>query len=263
MDGSLAAEDTWSVAGRRFRSRLIVGTGKYKDFEQTAAAIEASGAEMVTVAVRRVNLSDSNAPMLQDYVDPKRYTYLPNTAGCHTAQEAVRTLRLAREAGGWNLVKLEVLGPPPTLYPDMPGTLEAAEALVHDGFEVMVYCADDPVAAKRLEEMGCVAIMPLGAPIGSGLGLQNPAMLSLMIEQVKVPLVVDAGIGTASDAAIAMEIGCDAVLLNSALAHAGDPVRMARAMRLAVEAGRLAHLAGRMPRRMGADPSSPLTGLIR
>ncbi len=263
MDGSLAAEDTWSVAGRRFRSRLIVGTGKYKNFEQTAAAIEASGAEMVTVAVRRVNLSDSNAPMLQDYVDPKRYTYLPNTAGCHTAQEAVRTLRLAREAGGWNLVKLEVLGPPPTLYPDMPGTLEAAEALVHDGFEVMVYCADDPVAAKRLEEMGCVAIMPLGAPIGSGLGLQNPAMLSLMIEQVKVPLVVDAGIGTASDAAIAMEIGCDAVLLNSALAHAGDPVRMARAMRLAVEAGRLAHLAGRMPRRMGADPSSPLTGLIR
>lgn len=263
MDGSLAAEDTWSVAGRRFRSRLIVGTGKYKNFEQTAAAIEASGAEMVTVAVRRVNLSDSNAPMLQDYVDPKRYTYLPNTAGCHTAQEAVRTLRLAREAGGWNLVKLEVLGPPPTLYPDMPGTLEAAEALVHDGFEVMVYCADDPVAAKRLEEMGCVAIMPLGAPIGSGLGLQNPAMLSLMIEQVKVPLVVDAGIGTASDAAIAMEIGCDAVLLNSALAHAGDPVRMARAMSLAVEAGRLAHLAGRMPRRMGADPSSPLTGLIR
>ena len=263
MDGSLAAGDTWSVAGRSFRSRLIVGTGKYKDFEQTAAAIEASGAEIVTVAVRRVNLSDPHAPMLQDYVDPKRYTYLPNTAGCHTAHEAVRTLRLAREAGGWSLVKLEVLGPPPTLYPDMPATLEAAEALIRDGFEVMVYCADDPVVAKRLEEMGCVAIMPLGAPIGSGLGLQNPAMISLMMEQAKVPLIVDAGIGTASDAAIAMEIGCDAVLLNSALAHAGDPVRMARAMKFAVEAGRLAHLAGRMPRRMGADPSSPLAGLIR
>ena len=264
MDGSLPQQDdTWTVAGRQFRSRLIVGTGRYKDLEETGAAIAASGAEIVTVAVRRVNLSDPKAPMLQDYVDPKRYTYLPNTAGCHTAQEAVRTLRLAREAGGWNLVKLEVLGPPPTLYPDMPATFEAAEALIRDGFEVMVYCADDPVAATRLEAMGCVAIMPLGAPIGSGLGLQNPAMISLMIEQVRVPLVVDAGIGTSSDAAIAMEIGCDAVLLNSALAHAGDPVRMAGAMKLAVQAGRLAHLAGRMPRRMGADPSSPLTGLIR
>ncbi|MBV9655005.1 MAG: thiazole synthase [Acetobacteraceae bacterium] len=263
MDGDFAAEDSWTVAGRRFRSRLIVGTGKYKSLEETAAAIEASGAEMVTVAVRRVNLSDSAAPMLQDYVDPKRYTYLPNTAGCHTAKDAVRTLRLARDAGGWNLVKLEVLGPPPTLYPDMPATLEAADALIRDGFEVMVYCADDPVAARRLEEMGCVAIMPLGAPIGSGLGLQNPAMLSLMMEGVTVPLIVDAGIGTASDAAIAMEIGCDAVLLNSAIAHAGDPVRMARAMRHAVEAGRLARLAGRMPRRIGAEPSSPLAGLIR
>jgi thiazole synthase len=263
MDGSVPASDSWTVAGRRFNSRLVVGTGKYKDLEQTAAAIEASGAEMVTVAVRRVNLSDPSAPMLQDYVDPKRYTYLPNTAGCHTAKDAVRTLRLAREAGRWSLVKLEVLGPPPTLYPDMPATFEAAEALIRDGFEVMVYCADDPVAAKRLEEMGCVAIMPLGAPIGSGLGIQNAAMLSLMIEQTKVPLLVDAGVGTASDAAIAMELGCDAVLLNSAIAHAGDPVRMARAMKLAVEAGRLAHLAGRMPRRMGADPSSPLTGLIR
>jgi thiazole synthase len=263
LDGLFVADDLWAVAGRQFRSRLIVGTGKYRDLEQTAAAIEACGAEMVTVAVRRVNLSDPNAPMLQDYVDPKRYTYLPNTAGCHTAQEAVRTLRLAREAGGWNLVKLEVLGPPPTLYPDMRATFEAAEALIRDGFEVMVYCADDPVAAVRLEQMGCVAIMPLGAPIGSGLGLQNPAMLSLIMEQVKVPLVVDAGIGTASDAAIAMEIGCDAVLLNSAIAHAADPVRMAAAMKLAVQGGRLARLAGRMPRRMGADPSSPLTGLIR
>jgi thiazole synthase len=264
MDGSVHAEDDfWTVAGRRFRSRLIVGTGKYKDLEETAAAIEASGAEIVTVAVRRVNLSDASAPMLQDYVDPKRYTYLPNTAGCHTAKDAVRTLRLAREAGGWNLVKLEVLGPPPTLYPDMAATFEAAEALLKDGFEVMVYCADDPVAAKRLEEMGCSAIMPLGAPIGSGLGVQNPAMLSLMLEQRKVPLLVDAGVGTASDAAIALELGCDAVLLNSAIAHAKDPVRMARAMKAAVEAGRLAYLAGRMPRRMGADPSSPLTGLIR
>ena len=218
---------------------------------------------MVTVAVRRVNLSDRNAPMLQDYVSPQRYTYLPNTAGCFTADEAVRTLRLAREAGGWNLVKLEVLGPPPTLYPDMQATFEAAKALIKDGFEVMVYCSDDPIAAKRLEEMGCVAIMPLGAPIGSGLGIQNPAMLSMLIEQTEVPLLVDAGVGTASDAAIAMELGCDAVLLNSAIAMAKDPIRMARAMRLAVEAGREAFLAGRMARRMGADPSSPLTGLIR
>lgn len=257
------ADDTWEVAGRRFRSRLVVGTGKYKDFEETAAAIEASGAEMVTVAVRRVNLSDGSAPMLQDYVDPRKYTYLPNTAGCHTARDAVRTLRLAREAGGWNLVKLEVLGPPPHLYPDMAATLEAAEALLRDGFEVMVYCSDDPVYARRLEDLGCCAIMPLGAPIGSGLGIQNPAMVSLLLEQARVPLLVDAGVGTASDAAIAMELGCTAVLLNSAIAHARDPVRMARAMKAAVEAGRLAHLAGRMPRRLGADPSSPLTGLIR
>jgi len=259
MDGMLPRNDTWTVAGRIFTSRLVVGTGKYKSLEETAAAIEASGAEMVTVAVRRVNLSDPGAPMLQDHVDPKRYTYLPNTAGCHTANDAVRTLRLAREAGGWNLVKLEVLGPPPHLYPDMAATFEAAAALIADGFEVMVYCADDPVAAKRLEEMGCVAIMPLGA----GLGLQNPAMLHMLIEQARVPVLVDAGVGTASDAAIAMELGCDAVLLNSAIALATDPVMMARAMGAAVQAGRLAHLAGRMPRRMGADPSSPLAGLIR
>src|SRR5271168_3229062 len=262
MDGAIHTDDAWTVAGRKFASRLIVGTGKYKDLPTTAAAIEASGAEMVTVAVRRVNLSDRNAPMLQDYVSPSRYTYLPNTAGCVTADEAVRTLRLAREAGGWNLVKLEVLGPPPFLYPDMQGTFEAAKALIADGFEVMVYCADDPLAACRLEEMGCVAIMPLGAPIGSGLGLQNPAMLTMMMEQVKVPFLVDAGVGTASDAAIAMELGCDAVLLNSAIAHAKDPILMARAMKAAIEAGRLAYRAGRMPRRMGADPSSPLTGLI-
>ncbi len=264
MDGIInPAADSWTLAGRVFHSRLIVGTGKYRDLEQTAAAIEASGAEIVTVAVRRVNLSDASAPMLQDYVDPKRYTYLPNTAGCHTAHDAVRTLRLAREAGGWNLVKLEVLGPPPHLYPDMAATLEAAEALLADGFEVMVYCADDPVAAKRLEAMGCCAIMPLGAPIGSGLGIQNPAMLSMLVEQATVPLLVDAGVGTASDAAIAMELGCTAVLLNSAIAHSPNPVLMARAMKHAIEAGRLAHLAGRMPRRLGADPSSPLAGLIR
>ncbi|OJY65812.1 MAG: thiazole synthase [Rhodospirillales bacterium 70-18] len=270
MDGTVQADlpqtdadDCWTVAGRRFRSRLVVGTGKYKDLEETAAAIEASGAEMVTVAVRRVNVADPKAPMLQDHVDPKKYTYLPNTAGCHTARDAVRTLRLAREAGGWNLVKLEVLGPPPHLYPDMTATFEAAEALIKDGFEVMVYCSDDPIGAKRLEDMGCVAIMPLGAPIGSGLGIQNPAMLSMLIEQAKVPLLVDAGVGTASDAAIGMELGCTAVLLNSAIAHAKHPILMARAMKAAVEAGRLSYLAGRMPRRMGADPSSPLAGLIR
>ncbi|MES2710332.1 MAG: thiazole synthase [Pseudomonadota bacterium] len=255
--------DMWEVAGRRFTSRLIVGTGRYKDLPETAAAIEASGAEIVTVAVRRVNLSDPGAPMLQDYVPPNRYTYLPNTAGCHTADEAVRTLRLAREAGGWNLVKLEVLGPPPFLYPDMPGTFEAAAALIKDGFEVMVYCADDPLAAKRLEEMGCVAIMPLGAPIGSGLGVVNPYMIGAIIEHATVPVLVDAGVGTASDAAYAMELGCDAVLMNSAIAHAKNPVLMARAMKAAVEAGRLAHLAGRMPRRTTAAPSSPMAGLIR
>ncbi len=257
------AEDGWEVAGRRFSSRLIVGTGRYKDLPETARAIEASGAEIVTVAVRWVNLSDSAAPMLQDYVPPTKYTYLPNTAGCHTAKDAVRTLRLAREAGGWNLVKLEVLGPPPFLYPDMPATFEAADALIKDGFEVMVYCADDPLAAKRLEEMGCVAVMPLGAPIGSGLGIVNPFMIRAIIEQSNVPVLVDAGVGTASDAAIAMELGCDAVLMNSAIAHARDPVRMARAMKAAVEAGRGAFLAGRMPRHYGADPSSPSAGLIR
>lgn len=256
-------DDSWTVAGRRFTSRLIVGTGRYKDLQETARAIEASGAEIVTVAVRRVNLSDPSAPMLQDYVSPQRYTYLPNTAGCHTAQDAVRTLRLAREAGGWNLVKLEVLGPPPFLYPDMRATLEAAEALIKDGFEVMVYCADDPVAAKRLEEMGCVAVMPLGAPIGSGMGVVNPYMIRSIKQNAGVPVLVDAGIGTASDAALAMELGCDAVLLNSAIAHAKDPVRMAVAMKHAVIAGRAAFLAGRMGRDYKADASSPMAGLIR
>jgi thiazole synthase len=263
MDGFTQTDDRWTVAGRAFSSRLIVGTGKYKDLPTTAAAIAASGAEIVTVAVRRVNLADRNAPMLQDYVSPAAYTYLPNTAGCFTAADAVRTLRLAREAGGWNLVKLEVLGPAPTLYPDMPATFEAAAALIADGFQVMVYCADDPVAAKRLEELGCVAIMPLGAPIGSGLGVQNPLMIQTIIENAKVPVLVDAGVGTATDAAFAMELGCDAVLVNSAIAHARDPVLMARAMKAGVEAGRLAWRAGRMPRRTEANPSSPTTGLIR
>jgi thiazole synthase len=262
IGGGDAAPDAWTVAGKTFRSRLIVGTGKYKDFPETAAAIEASGAEMVTVAVRRVNLADPNAPMLQDFVDPRRYTYLPNTAGCFTADEAVRTLRLAREAGGWNLVKLEVLGPPPTLYPDMQETHRALDVLVQDGFQVMVYCTDDPVAAKRLEEAGAVAIMPLGAPIGSGLGIQNRVTIRLIVEAAKVPVLVDAGVGTASDATVAMELGCDAVLMNTAIAHARDPIRMARAMKAAIEAGRDAYLAGRMPARPFADPSSPLQGLI-
>ncbi|KAB7740584.1 thiazole synthase [Parvibaculum sedimenti] len=251
-----------TIAGRTYRSRLIVGTGKYKDLAQNAAAVEAAGAEIVTVAVRRVNVTNPKEPMLVDYIDPKKVTYLPNTAGCYTAEDAVRTLRLAREAGGWNLVKLEVLGDQKTLYPDMIETLRAAEALIKDGFEVMVYCTDDPIMAKKLEELGCCAIMPLAAPIGSGLGIQNPINIRLIIEQAKVPVLVDAGVGTASDAAIAMELGCDGVLMNTAIAEAKDPIRMARAMKLAVEAGRLAYLAGRMPKKKYADPSSPLSGLI-
>ena len=254
--------DRWTVAGRTFRSRLIVGTGKYKDFAQNAAALEASGAEIVTVAVRRVNVSDPNAPMLTDFIDPKRFTYLPNTAGCFDADSAVRTLRLAREAGGWDLVKLEVLGEARTLYPDMRETLKATEILVKDGFLPMVYCVDDPIAAKQLEEAGAVAIMPLGAPIGSGLGIQNQVTIRLIVEGAGVPVLVDAGVGTASDAAVAMELGCDGVLMNTAIAEAKDPVMMASAMRSAVEAGRLAYRAGRMGRRRYADPSSPLAGLI-
>ena len=257
-----ADADTWTVAGRTFRSRLIVGTGKYKDFAQNAAALEASGAEIVTVAVRRVNVSDPSAPMLTDFIDPKKVTYLPNTAGCFTAEEAIRTLRLAREAGGWDLVKLEVLGEARTLYPNMRETLRATEVLAGEGFLPMVYCVDDPIAAKQLEEAGAVAIMPLGAPIGSGLGLQNRVTIRLIVEGAKVPVLVDAGVGTASDAAVAMELGCDGVLMNTAIAEARDPVRMARAMKLAVEAGRDAYLAGRMATRKYADPSSPLAGLI-
>ncbi len=256
------ADDGWSVAGRRFRSRLIVGTGKYKDFAQNAAAVEASGAEIVTVAVRRVNVSDPKAPMLTDFIDPKRITYLPNTAGCFTAEDAIRTLRLAREAGGWDLVKLEVLGEARTLYPDMVETLRATEILAKEGFLPMVYCVDDPIAAKRLEDAGAVAIMPLGAPIGSGLGIQNRVTIRLIVEGAKVPVLVDAGVGTASDASVAMELGCDGVLMNTAIAEARDPVLMAAAMKAAVEAGRMAYLAGRMGLRRYADPSSPLAGLI-
>jgi thiazole synthase len=255
-------DDGWSVAGRHFTSRLIVGTGKYKDYAQNAAAVVASGAEIVTVAVRRVNVTDKAQPMLTDYIDPKRYTYLPNTAGCFTGDDAVRTLRLAREAGGWNLVKLEVLGEARTLYPDMAETLRATEILVKDGFDVMVYCADDPIAAKKLEDLGACAIMPLGSLIGSGLGVQNPVTIRMIVEGAKVPVLVDAGVGTASDAAAAMELGCAGVLMNTAIAEAKDPILMARAMKLAVESGRLAYRAGRMARRRYADPSSPLAGLI-
>jgi len=254
--------DSWTVAGRTFHSRLIVGTGKYRSLEENAAAVEASGAEIVTVAVRRVNIADPSQPMLMDHIDPKKVTYLPNTAGCYTAEEAIRTLRLAREAGGWTLVKLEVLGEAKTLYPDMVETLRATEVLAREGFQPMVYCSDDPIAARRLEDAGAVAIMPLGAPIGSGLGIQNQVMIRLMVESARVPVLVDAGVGTASDAAVAMELGCDGVLMNTAIAEAKDPVMMARAMKAAVEAGRLAYRAGRMGKRRYADPSSPLAGLI-
>jgi thiazole synthase len=262
VGGGQDDQDTWTVAGRTFRSRLIVGTGKYKDFAQNAAALEASGAEIVTVAVRRVNVSDPKAPMLTDFIDPKKVTYLPNTAGCFTADEAIRTLRLAREAGGWDLVKLEVLGEARTLYPDMRETLKACEVLAKEGFLPMVYCVDDPIAAKQLESAGAVAVMPLGAPIGSGLGIQNRVTIRLIVEGASVPVLVDAGVGTASDAAVAMELGCDGVLMNTAIAEAKDPIRMARAMKLAVEAGRHAYLSGRMATRKYADPSSPLAGLI-
>ena len=254
--------DTWTVAGRTLTSRLIVGTGRIDDYALNARAAEASGAEIVTVAVRRVNLTDPSKPMLTDFFKPDRFILMPNTAGCFTGEDAVRTLRLAREAGGENLVKLEVLSDAKTLYPDMEETLRALKLLVAEGFDVMVYCTDDIVYARKLEEAGAAAIMPLGAPIGSGLGVQNRVNLRLIVEQAKVPVLVDAGVGTASDAAIAMELGCDGVLMNTAIALARDPVRMAKAMKHAVIAGREAYLAGRMPRRMYADPSSPLAGLI-
>ena len=257
-----APTDTWIVAGRTFSSRLIVGTGKYANYEQNAAAAEAAGAEIVTVAVRRVNLTDPNQPMLVDYVSPDRFTFLPNTAGCFTGEDAVRTLRLAREAGGWDLVKLEVLSDTAHLYPDMIETLRALDLLIKDGFQVMVYCTDDVVMAKRLEEAGAAAIMPAAAPIGSGLGIQNRVNIGLIIEQATVPVLVDAGVGTPSDATLAMELGCDAVLMNTAIAGAREPILMASAMKHAVIAGRQGYLAGRMPRRMYASPSSPLSGLI-
>ena len=262
MTDTAPRTDNWTVAGRTFNSRLIVGTGKYRDYAQNAAAAEASGAEIVTVAVRRVNLTDPSQPVLTDFLDPKKYTYLPNTAGCFTGEDAVRTLRLAREAGGWTLVKLEVLADQRTLFPDMEETLRSLKLLTAEGFEVMVYCTDDPVYARKLEDAGAVAIMPLGAPIGSGLGVQNPINIRLIVEQSKVPVLVDAGVGTASDAAIAMELGCDGVLMNTAIAEARDPILMASAMKHAVIAGRESYLAGRMKKRLYADPSSPLAGLI-
>ena len=257
--------DPLIIAGKAYRSRLLVGTGKYKDFAQTREAIEASGAEIVTVAIRRTNIGqEPGQPSLLDYLPPSKYTLLPNTAGCYTAADAVRTLRLARELlDGHDLVKLEVLGDAQTLFPDMPQTLAAAETLVKDGFKVMVYCADDPIQAKRLEEIGCVAVMPLASLIGSGMGILNPWNLRLIIDNAKVPVLVDAGVGTASDAAIAMELGCDGVLMNTAIAGVQDPVLMASAMRKAVEAGREAFRAGRMPKKLyTASPSSPTGGLI-
>lgn len=258
-------EDTGlTIAGKTYKSRLLVGSGKYKDLEETRIATEASGAEIITVAIRRVNIGqDPNQPNLLDVVPPTKYTILPNTAGCFNAEDAVYTLQLARELlDGHKLVKLEVLGDPKTLFPNMPETLKAAEMLVKDGFDVMVYCSDDPIQAKMLEDIGCAAIMPLASLIGSGMGILNPWNLSLIIEQSKVPVIVDAGVGTASDAAIAMELGCDGILMNSAIALAQDPVRMARAMKAAVEAGRDAFLAGRIPRKFAASPSSPMAGRI-
>lgn len=252
------------IAGKTYRSRLLVGSGKYRDLAQTRAATDAAGAEIITVAIRRLNIGqDPNAPSLLDVLPPNEYTILPNTAGCYTAEDAVYTLQLARELlNGHKLVKLEVLGDPKTLFPHMPETLKAAETLVKDGFDVMVYCSDDPIQAKILEEIGCVAVMPLASLIGSGMGILNPWNLSLIIEQAKVPVLVDAGVGTASDAAIAMELGCDGVLMNTAIAGAHDPVRMARAMRLAVQAGREAFLAGRIARKFAASPSSPMAGRV-
>jgi thiazole synthase len=255
-------EDFFEIAGNKYRSRLIVGTGKYKDFAETKRAIEVSGAEIVTVAVRRVNIIDPNKENLLDYLDPKKYTILPNTAGCYNAEDAVRTCRLAREAGVGKLVKLEVIGDDRTLFPDVPATIEAAKILVQEGFVVLPYINDDPITAKRLEEIGCAAVMPLAAPIGSGLGIRNPYNIRIILEQAKVPVIVDAGVGTASDAAMAMEMGCHAVLMNTAIAGAKDPILMAEAMRLGIEAGRKAYLAGRIAKKLYATASSPLDGLL-
>ena len=263
-DTAAAAPETEPLvlAGRTFRSRLILGTGKYPDFATMAAALEASGTEMVTVALRRVNLDERGHGSLLDWIDPERYLLLPNTAGCYTADEAVRTARLAREAGGWNWVKLEVIGDRETLFPDNVELLRATETLVAEGFVVLPYTNDDPVVCKRLAELGAAAVMPLGAPIGSGMGVRNRANLQIIVEQATVPVIVDAGVGTASDATVAMELGADGVLMNTAVAGAADPVRMARAMKLAVEAGRLAAGAGRIPRRLYATASSSVEGMI-
>ncbi|MGZ9713068.1 thiazole synthase [Glaciimonas sp. GNP009] len=257
-------DDCLTIAGKTYRSRLLVGTGKYRDFEETRAAVDASGTGIVTVTIRRVNIGqDEHAPSLLDSVPPSDFTILPNTGGCYNADDAVYTLQLARELlNGHKLVKLEVLGDEKNLFPNMPETLKAAEILVRDGFDVMVYCSDDPIQAKMLEQIGCVAVMPLASLIGSGMGILNPWNLSLIIEQANVPVLVDAGVGTASDAAIAMELGCDGVLMNTAIAGARDPIGMARAMRLAVQAGRAAYLAGRIPKRFAASPSSPMAGRI-
>jgi thiazole synthase len=255
-------EDLFKLAEGSYKSRLIVGTGKYKDFRETQKAIEASGAEIVTVAVRRVNITDPNKENLLDYIHPKKYTILPNTAGCYSADDAVRTCRLAREAGVGKMVKLEVIGDERTLFPDIPATLEAARILIKEGFVVLPYVNDDPITAKKLQEMGCAAVMPLAAPIGSGLGIRNPYNIRIILEQATVPIIVDAGVGTASDAAIAMEMGCDGVLMNTAIAGAKDPILMAEAMKLAVEAGRKAFLAGRVPKKLYATASSPLDGIL-
>ncbi len=255
-------QDTFKLADASYTSRLIVGTGKYKDFNETRRAIEVSGAVIVTVAVRRVNITDPKKENLLDYLDPKKYTILPNTAGCYTAEDAVRTCRLAREAGVGKLVKLEVIGDDKTLFPDIPATLDAARLLVKEGFVVLPYTTDDPITAKKLQELGCAAVMPLAAPIGSGLGIRNPYNLRIILEQATVPVIVDAGVGTASDAAVAMEMGCDGVLMNTAIAGAKDPILMAEAMRLGVEAGRKAFLAGRIGRKLYATASSPLEGIL-
>ena len=254
--------DIFKIGERTFNSRLIVGTGKYKDLQETADAVKASGADIVTVAVRRVNITDTKEPLLMDFIDPKKITYLPNTAGCFNSEDALRTLRLAKESGGWNLVKLEVLGDEKTLYPNMRETLVAAEILVKEGFEVMVYCSDDPIACKQLEEIGVAAIMPLGSLIGSGQGIPNKLNIEIIKNQSKVPVIVDAGIGTASDAAIAMELGCDGVLVNSAIAKANNPILMATSMKNAVIAGRQSYLSGRMDKINIASPSSPEKGKI-
>jgi len=255
-------KDSLTVANKILKSRLIVGTGKYKNFKETAEAVKASGADMVTVAIRRINITDKKKPILTDYLNPKKIIYLPNTAGCFNSEEALRTLRLAREMGGWKLVKLEVLGDKKTLYPDMVETVKSTKILVKEGFKVMVYCTDDPLFAKKLEDQGASAIMPLASPIGSGLGLQNKINISLILKQSKVPVIVDAGIGTASDATIAMELGCDGVLINSAIANAKNPVLMAKAFKDAVISGRNSYLAGRMQKNYFAIPSSPKKGII-